>query len=342
MATIAPERPRSTKLSEGPKPPGRERDRIFKWVTFGAGLLVLLILLLIFVSTINQSWDWFSTRGLRAVFSAKWSPKVYPQGTAKAGQPIPGSGFGAWALIFGTLYTSFVAVLIAVPLSVGIALFTTDVGPRWLRNPVGYVIDLLAVVPSVVFGLWGVFVLASPIRNVYQHIADFFSPVPVLNKIFTGNPLLGTSVMTAGLILAIMITPIITSLTREVLATVPIAQKEGALALGATRWEVVRGAILPHSRSGIVASVMIGLGRAMGETIAVALVIGAAVRVSPALFSPNNTLAAIIAQNFGEAQGIQRSALIGLGVVLFVITLLVNAMARAVLSRGERRLAAGK
>ena len=220
-------------------------------------------------------------------------------------------------------------------MSLGIALYANEAAPRRLRKPVVYVMDLLAAIPSVVYGLWGIIVLAPAIQPVYKAISGAVGDVPVLGWFFNGES--GRSYMTAGIILAIMITPIITSLSREVIATVPSAQREAAYGMGATRWEMIRAAVLPWSRGGIVGSVMLGLGRAMGETIAVALVIGSQPQISTHLFETGDSMAAVIVNQFGEASGTHRAALIGLGVVLFGVTIIVNVSARGIVSRFDRR-----
>jgi phosphate transport system permease protein len=228
--------------------------------------------------------------------------------------------------------------------SLGIALFTTEIAPRRLRTPLIFSTDLLAAVPSVVYGLWGAFVLEAPIGHFYGHISNGVSSVPVLDTLFHGNS--GASYMTAGLIVALMIVPIISSLTREVFMTVPTAQKEAALALGSTRWEMIRVAVLGYGRSGVVGAIMLGLGRAMGETIAVALTIGSVQQISGHLFNSGDALASIIANQFGESTNSFgtsgtvpfQAALIGLGLALFVITVVVNLAARAFIARGERSL----
>jgi phosphate transport system permease protein len=241
-------------------------------------------------------------------------------------------------VLYGTVISSVIGLIIGVPVSVGIALLLTQVVPlRWSR-PFVYVIDLLAVVPSVVWGLWGIIVLVPWLQKIYLHIASGVNGIPVLDSLFGGSNVGGASFFTAGLILAIMITPIISSLSREVIATVPDIDKEGAYALGATRWEMIRGAVWPHSQGGVVGAILVGLGRAMGETIAVALVIGASVEVTPHLFYTGQSIAAIIALQFGEAAaGEFRSALIGLGLFLFVLTIGVNLVARWFVERSARR-----
>jgi len=289
-----------------------------------AGLLVLAILALIAWSTTKEAWPAFQQAGISFLTTNNWVPND--------------DQFGALGFIWGTVLSSVIALVIAVPISVGIALFVNEAAPRFIRRPVVTVLDLLAAVPSVVYGLWGVLVFAPAVTGVYQRIADACDGIPVLGSIFGGQAS-GRSYMTAGIILALMITPIVTSLSREVIATVPSAQREAAYGMGATRWEMIRHSVLPWSRGGITGAVMLGLGRAMGETIAVALVIGSAVnqQINLHVFLPGDSMAAVIANQFGEASGNHRSALIGLGVVLFVITILVNVAARGVVSRFDRR-----
>jgi phosphate transport system permease protein len=271
---------------------GRRGDSAFKFVALVAGLVVLAILGLIAFSTTKEAWPAFKQEGLGFITSSTW---------------VPADGkFGALAFIYGTVLSSLIALVLAVPVSLGIALYANEAAPRRLRKPVVYVMDLLAAIPSVVYGLWGIIVLAPAIQPVYKAISGAVGDIPVLGWFFNGDS--GRSYMTAGIILAIMITPIVTSLSREVIATVPSAQREAAYGMGATRWEMIRAAVLPWSRGGIVGSVMLGLGRAMGETIAV-----------------------------GEASGTHRAALIGLGVVLFGVTIIVNVSARGIVSRFDRR-----
>lgn len=271
-------------------------DRAFRTLAIGAAALVVLVLGMIAVTMTRRAWPAF---GDEFFSSTRWSPAD--------------GVFGALPFIWGTLYTAAIAVAIAVPISLGVALFITQVAPPWLKKPMVSLIDLLAVVPSVVFGLWGVLVLS-------QHFG------------------LGRSFLTAGIILAIMIVPIITSLAREVIETTPPSEKEAALALGATRWEMIRASVLPHSRAGLVGAVMLGLGRAMGETIAAALVIGSALgqlTVNP--FAPGNSMPAVIANEWGEADEPHKAALIALAVTLFVITIVVNLIATAIVQRSSLR-----
>ncbi len=296
-------------------------DRVFQILAASAGVLVLVILALIAISTSQQASSWFSTEGLK-VFTADWNPAT--------------NSFGALSYIYGTVITAAIAIILAVPISVGVALLLTEVVPRRWAQPIVYVVDLLAVVPSVVWGLWGILVLAPWLQHVYTSIASAVNGIPVLGALF-GPPVSGASFFTAGLILAFMITPIVTSLSREVIATVPAIDKEGAYALGATRLEMIQGAVWPHSQGGIVGAIMLGLGRAMGETIAAALVIGSSPVITSHLFAAGYSMPAVIANQFGEASGEFRAALIGLGVLLFVITIIVNLMARGIVERSARR-----
>jgi phosphate ABC transporter permease protein PstC len=243
------------------------------------------------------------------------------------------SVYGALPLLVGTLITAGVALAIGVPVAVGTALYVTELCPRRLRSPLTLMVELLAAVPSVVYGLWGVFVLIPRLHGFEQFVSDKLSFLP-----FVGGPVPGPNYFVAGLILAIMILPIVASITREVMATVPPDHKEAALALGATRWEMIRTAVLPYSRAGIAGASMLGLGRAIGETIAVTLVIGNAPTIGKQIFDQGYTLAAVIANEFGEAANnpIHRAALIAAGLVLFVLTLIVNAIARWFVRRAER------
>jgi len=313
-ATTATSSERAAHLT-APRPLG---DRIFSIAAAAAGLLVLVILVLIALSTGNEARPWFEAEGLSGVFSNNWDPAF--------------GHYGALAFVYGTLLTSAIAIAIAVPVSLGIALLVTEVVPRRVAQPIVWLIDLLAVVPSVVFGLWGILVFAPWIAPHYKGIADAVDGIPVLGTVF-GAPTSGLSFFTAGLILAVMIVPIVTSLSREVIATTPPIEREAAYALGATKLEMITGAVWPHSKGGIVGAVMLGLGRALGETIAAALVIGSSAQITAHLFSTGDSMPAVIANQFGEASGLQRSALIGLGVVLFLITIVVNIAARAVVQR---------
>jgi phosphate transport system permease protein len=274
-------------------------DGAFRWTALAAAGMVLLILGLIAVTITQRSLPVFRQMGVDFFTTSRWSPADVL--------------FGALPFIWGTAFTAVIALLIAVPISLGMALFITQVAPPVIRKPLVYLIDLLAGVPSVVFGLWGVLVLS-------QHAG------------------LGRSFLTAGIILAVMIIPIITSLSREVIETTPPGDKEGALALGATRWEMIGAAVLPHSAGGLVGAVMLGLGRAMGETIAAALVIGSALgQITLRMLAPGNSMPAVIANEWGEADALHKSALIALAVTLFVITIVVNLIATGIVQRSMRR-----
>jgi phosphate transport system permease protein len=306
------------------RPPGRTFDRVFRGVAFAAGGLVLVILALIAVTMMVKAWPAFTAQGLSYFTSDVWDPQAQE--------------FGTLAFTCGTVAISLIAVVVAVPVSIGIALFTTEVAPRRLRTPIVYVIDLLAAVPSVVYGLWGILVLAPWLPGFYSDVHDVVAPIPVLSTVFSGDPVSGRSFMTAGLILALMITPIVTAIARETFATTPQPLKDAAHAMGATRWEMIRASVLPHSRSGLTAGVLIGLGRALGETIAVALVIGSSPQITARMFSSGDALAAVIANQFNEAgpTGTYPAALIGMAVVLFALTLLIGVFARGFVGRAER------
>jgi len=303
-------------------------DRVFQVLALASGLLVLVILVLIAITMSQQSTAWFSSEGWSGIFSIDWDPAH--------------NKFGALAFVYGTVVTSVIAIVIAYPVSMGVGLLLTEVVPRRWSQPIVYVIDLLAVVPSVVWGLWGFLILNPWLQTIYAHIASAVNGIWILGNLFgplNGNYVSGESFFTAGLVLAIMITPIVTSLSREVMATVPAADKEGAYALGATRWEMIRGVVWPHSQVGIVGATLLGLGRAMGETIAVALVVGASPTIASHLFIPGYTMPSVIALQFGEATvGVFRAALIGMGVLLFVLTIIVNLSARAIVGRNARRM----
>lgn len=301
---------------------GSRADRIFRWVALVAGAMVLVILLLITLSTTNQAWPAFSELGADYFFGTEW---------------IPSEGlYGILPLVYGTVLVSVLAVLFAVPISIGIALFITELAHRRVRGGITLVIDLLAAVPSVVFGLWAFYELIPVFQSVFDSISDAVSGIPVLNTIFGQSS--GFSFMSAALILALMIIPIITSVTREVFLTVPVNDKSGALALGATRWEMIKGVVIPHSTGGLTGAVMLGLGRAMGETVAVALVIGASPQISANLFGKGETMPGQILRSLSEAGGVYRSALIGLGVCLFVLTVLINMSARRMVVAVDRRI----
>jgi phosphate ABC transporter permease protein PstC len=305
----------------GRPPLTRLPDVVLKWTLTALAVGVLVLIGYFFARLYSEAHPAFSRFGLFGyTFTNNWD--------------VATKTFGALPLLVGTLITSAVALLIGVPVAVGTALFVNELCPRRLRGPLAAAVDLLAAVPSVVYGLWGFFFLIPKLRPVEQWLSDKLSFLP-----FVGGPVAGPSYFIAGLILAIMIIPIVSAITREVIATVPREHKEAALALGATRWEMIRTAILPYSRSGITGAAMLGLGRALGETIAVTIVIGNAPVIGKSLFDQGYTLAAVIANEFGEAAAdpLHRASLIAAGLVLFVLTLVVNAAARALVVRGPAR-----
>ena len=300
-------------------------DTAFRHLTRAAAMFVLLLLSGIIVSLVIGSWPALSTFGPGFLVSERWNPVT--------------ENFGALAPIYGTLVTSFIAMLIAVPIGLMIAMFLTELCPQWLRRPIGIAIELLAGIPSIIYGIWGLFVFAPFLQATLQpFLIGLFSNVPVLSSLFAGPPY-GIGVLTAGLILAIMVLPFVTSISRDVFEAVPPVLKEAAYGLGCTTWEVVRNVVLPYTRVGVIGGVMLGLGRALGETMAVTFVIGNAHKVSASLIAPGTTISATIANEFTEAVGdIYTSSLIALGLILFVITFMVLAAARYMLLRIERRI----
>lgn len=297
---------------------GRMGDRLFGAATRGSGMLLLLIIAAIAVFLIAKALPALKADKADFITSQEWNPD--------AAQPR----FGILQLAFGTLLSSFMALALATPVAVGIALFIAFYSPRRLASGLGYVVDLLAAVPSVVYGLWGLQYFVPKMAHVANFLHDDFGWIPL----FGGDSVGGQSILTAAVVLAIMILPIISSITREVFLQVPQANVEAALALGATRWEVIRMAVLPFGRSGMISASMLGLGRALGETIAVAMVLSTAGGISLRILKPGgNTFAANIANTFGMAGNTGRGALIASGLVLFVITLVVNMIARAIVAR---------
>jgi len=298
-------------------------DQAFRGLAIGAAALVLLVLALIAVEMSGRMGPVLDKMGFSYFTSRRWSPA---EGL-----------FGALPFLWGTLYTALIAIVLSVPVSLLVALFVTQVASQRWRKPTVYVLDLLAVVPSVVYGLWGVLVLAQPLQKLFLEIHNAVDRIPGLQSIFGASPQ-GRSFMTAGVILAIMITPIITSLAREVIETTPQNEKEAAYALGATRWEMIKASVWPHSKGGLVGAVMLGLGRAMGETIAAALVIGSSIgQITINAFAPGNSMPAVIANEWGEADDLHKSAMIALALLLFAITIIVNLASSAIVQRSLQR-----
>ncbi len=297
-------------------PLSRLPDRALRWGLSALAALILILIAYFFIRLIGQSKDALNQFGFSFVFGNDWD--------------VSRNIYKGLALVVGTLVTATIALIIGVPVAVASAVFINELCPQRIRVPLSMLIDLLAAVPSVVYGLWGVFVLAPHLLPAEKWFASTFSFIPWIGG---GIPTL-YNYFIAGLILSIMILPIVCAIAREVIATVPSEHKEAALALGATRWEMIRIAVLPYSRAGITGGAMLGLGRALGETIAVVLVIGNAPVIPSHLFNQGYTLAAVIANEFGEATGLHTSALFAAGLVLFVLTLIVNIIARWFVVRG--------
>ncbi|HEX9235733.1 MAG TPA: phosphate ABC transporter permease subunit PstC [Actinomycetota bacterium] len=306
-------------------------DGAFHGVSLGIGLGLIVLLGLILAVLLTDGYRVLSRFGIHFLIGRNWNPVIGRE------------SFGALPFIFGTLVTSAIAIVLAVPVAVGVALLLNEIPSGWIRNPLAVVIDLLAAIPSVVYGLWGVFVLLPFLdHHVEPFLTSTIGKVPVLGALFRGNPN-GGDLFSAGIILAIMILPIITAVAREVVTLVPRDLREAALALGATRYEVIRTAVLPYSRGGIVGATMLGLGRALGETIAVAMVVGNGLGIGASLFKSGYTIPAVIANEFREATnvGLHRSALLALAFVLVLIALLLAAVSRLLVGRTEA-LAGGR
>jgi phosphate transport system permease protein len=303
----------------------RLNDSVFRNATRFAALFVLLLLSGVIVSLVIGAAPALQEFGLSFLVTQSWNPVT--------------DKFGALAPIYGTVVTSFIAMLIAVPVGLFIAMFLTELCPQWLRRPIGIAIELLAGIPSIIYGIWGLFVFAPFLQETLQpFLINLFGDVPVLSSLFEGPPY-GIGMLTASLILAIMVLPFVTSISRDVFEAVPPVLKEAAYGLGCTTWEVIRNVVLPYTRVGVIGGVMLGLGRALGETMAVTFVIGNAHKVSASLFAPGTTISATIANEFTEAVGdIYTSSLIALGLILFVITFIVLAAARYMLLRLNRRI----
>ena len=290
-------------------------ERIFRSATFTAAILVLLILGGVAASLLRGAWPALSHFGFAFVTREIWNPVT--------------DQFGALAPIYGTVITSLIAMLLAVPAGFGIALFLTELCPPLLKRPIGVAVELLAAVPSIIFGIWGLFVLAPVLqRHVQPWLIGSLGNAPAIGRLFKGPPY-GIGILTAGVVLAIMVVPYIISVSREVLLAVPADQREAALGLGATRWEATWQVVVPYARIGIFGSIFLSLARALGETMAVTMVIGNDPKISASLFAPGYSIAAVIANEFTEATGdLYVQALIELGLVLFLLTIVINGLAR--------------
>lgn len=303
----------------------RLMDTVFRWMTKLSAIAVLLLLSGVIIALVEGSMMALRAFGFSFLLSEHWNPVT--------------DEFGAIAPIYGTIVTSFIAMAIAVPIGLMIAFFLTELCPMFLRRPIGIAIELLAGIPSIIYGIWGLFVFAPFLQQTLQpFLIGAFGSIPLLSSLFAGPPY-GIGVLTASLILAIMVLPFITSISRDVFEAVPPVLKEAAYGLGCTKWEVFRKVVLPFTRVGVIGGVMLGLGRALGETMAVTFVIGNAHRISASVLAPGTTISATIANEFAEAVGdMYTSALIALGLILFFITFTVLAIARYLLLRVERRI----
>lgn len=297
-------------------------DAAFSGLTRVFAFLVFFLLAAILFSLIYASQETLSKYGLAFLWTNEWDPVQ--------------AEFGALVPILGTLLTSFVALIIAIPVSFGIAIFLTELAPNWLKRPIGTAIEMLAAIPSIIYGMWGLFVFVPFFQQYVQPtLISVLSPIPVIGWMFAGAPF-GIGIFTAGLILAIMVIPFIAAVMRDVFELVPTLLKESAYGLGSSTWEVMWKVVLPYTRSGVIGGVMLGLGRALGETMAVTFVIGNAFRMPGSFFDPGNSIASALANEFNEAAGMQKSALIELGLILFLITTIVLALAKMMLLRMEK------
>ena len=316
----------TTSITFDPRHTARQRLRetLFRSATMAAAVLVLILLGGVALSLLRGSWPAFAHFKLAFLTREIWNPVT--------------DEYGALAPVYGTVVTSLIAMIIAIPVSFGIAIFLTELAPAWLKRPVGVAIELLAAVPSIIFGIWGLFILAPVLqRHVQPWLIEWLGPLPGIGKLFQGPPF-GIGILTASVVLAIMVLPFISAVMRDVFETVPDVLKESAYGLGATTWEVIWQVVVPYSRTGIVGGIMLGLGRALGETMAVTFVIGNAHRISPSLLAPGTTISASIANEFTEAVGdLYTSSLVALGALLFLITFTVIAAARFMLLRLDRR-----
>jgi len=302
----------------------RRQDLAFRLVTQAFAFGVLLLLAAIIASLVVGSWPSMQRFGVGFFFSSEWNPVT--------------EQFGALVPIIGTLATSFIALLIGVPVSFGIALFLTELSPVWLRRPIGTAIELLAAIPSIIYGMWGLFVFAPLFAEYVQPaLIGILGPIPLVGALFQGPPL-GIGVLTAGIILAVMVIPFISAVMRDVFQIVPAVLKESAYGVGCTTWEVVWNVVLPYTKVGVIGGIMLGLGRALGETMAVTFVIGNAHKLSLSLLAPGNSIASALANEFTEAVGdLYSSALIQLGLILFVITFIVLSLSKLLLIQLARQ-----
>jgi len=297
-------------------------DVIFKNMTRTFAFLVFILLAAIMISLIYGSRESIAEFGFAFLWTNDWNPVTH--------------NYGALVPIVGTVLSSFIALLIAVPVSFGIAMFLTELSPVWLRRPLGTAIEMLAAIPSIIYGMWGLFVFVPIFQQYIQpYVIQAFSGIPVLSQVFSGPPF-GIGVFTAGLILSIMVIPFITAVMRDVFELVPPLLKESAYGLGGTTWEVIWKVVLPYTKHGVIGGIMLGLGRALGETMAVTFVIGNAFNLPNSIFAPSNSITSALANEFNEAGGMQKSALLELGLILFLITTVVLAFSKILLLRLQK------
>lgn len=310
-------------------PPGQQGDKLFATLVGIAAATVLLVMAAIIVSLMVSAWPAIRHFGWSFIYNKVWD--------------APGQQFGGLVPIYGTLVTSLIALLIAIPVSFGIALFLTELSPVWLRRPLGIAIELLAAIPSIVYGMWGLFVFAPLFADYFQTpVGEVLSTIPVVGVLFSG-PAFGIGILAAGVILAIMVIPYIASVMRDVFEQTPVMMKESAYGIGCTTWEVIWWIVLPFTRNGVIGGIMLGLGRALGETMAVTFIIGNTYQLdSASLFMPGNSITSALANEFAEAgSGLHIAALMELGLILFVITFIVLAISRLLvrqLSKNEGKV----
>lgn len=299
-------------------------DRLFRLTSTGIASSIILLMVGIALLLLAYSWDAIGTYGIGFLTGSTWDPVR--------------EVFGIWPYVYGTLVTSVIGLLLAAPISIGAAIFVIEYAPKWLKTPVSYMVEMLAAIPSIIYGLWGIFALAPFMRfTVEPFLKNIFGGVPVVGGLFQG-PALGKDILTAGVILAIMITPTIMAISREVIATVPDTQREGMIGMGATKWETIWLAVLPYASPGLVGAAVLGLGRALGETMAVTLVIGnSSTAITGSLLTPGYTMASAIANQFNEANGeVHRSAIVGIALTLMIVASAVNVFARVLVANFSR------
>jgi phosphate transport system permease protein len=298
-------------------------DQVFRGASFASAILVLLVLAGIIGAMIHGGWPAFREFGPGFITSTVWD--------------VANDRYGAWVAIVGTLSSAFIALVVGIPISLGIAIFLTQLCPAWMKRPIATTIELLAAVPSIIYGMWGLFVFAPLFaRFVQVPVSSLVEGIPIVGTIFYSRVPSGVGVLTAGIILAIMIIPFIASVARDILDQIPTVMRESAYGIGCTTWEVVRYVLMPQAGVSVIGAIMLGLGRALGETMAVTFVIGNANRLSLSIFDPGSTIASRIANEFNEAFGLQLNALLALGCILFVVTFAVLVVARLLVARVQR------